>query len=78
MKAAAKSIDVASKDGRGPVQTAIQYVLAHPAVTSAVIGIRRFDQLEEAVKATSAAGLRADEIAALRKSVKAIIYKEHR
>ena len=45
---AREAIAFASGPQRLPSQTAIQYVLKHPAITSAVVGIRTPQQLEEA------------------------------
>lgn len=46
-----KAIHEASADEWTPAQTAIQYVLHHPAIASAVTGIRNKEQLEEVCKA---------------------------
>jgi aryl-alcohol dehydrogenase-like predicted oxidoreductase len=49
-----KAVKEASGPGRSPGQTAIQYVLHHPVVASAVTGIRNQQQLEEAVAPATA------------------------
>ncbi len=53
-------------------ENAIAYVLAHPTVSSAVIGIRTFAQLESLFEEPSV------NIEEARQSIKAEIYKEHR
>jgi aryl-alcohol dehydrogenase-like predicted oxidoreductase len=54
---------------------AIGYTLAHPAVTSAVVGIRTREQLNEAITARSVSPGQYTE---LQKSVPPAFYKEHR
>ena len=61
---------------RTPAQTAIQYVLHHPAVASAIIGIRNREQLEEAVAVVPA--LSNEEFRRLQKVVRPNIYEQHR
>ena len=64
--------------GRGPVQTAIQYVLQHPAVSSAVVGVSNIEQLEEAVSALSSSAIGKLELEALRGLLTPKIYEQHR
>jgi aryl-alcohol dehydrogenase-like predicted oxidoreductase len=47
---AAKVVKELSSEKREPAQTTIQYVLQHPAVTSAIVCIRTIQQLEYAVR----------------------------
>jgi aryl-alcohol dehydrogenase-like predicted oxidoreductase len=61
---------------RSPARTAIQYVLYHPAVASAVIGIRNRQQLEEAVAVSPA--LSKEEYQLLQQAVRPNIYEQHR
>lgn len=63
---------------RSPAQTAIQYTLYHPAVTSVVVGMRTRGQLEDAVGALSAPALDEDEIEFLKNKVPARKYLHHR
>lgn len=65
-------------DTKNPAQIAIQYVLAHPAVTSAIIGMRTMEQLEDAVKAVTLPPLSAEEMEILHKEIPAKVYAEHR
>ena len=71
-----KAVHILSGPHRNPVQTAIQYVLHHPAVASAVIGIRNRKQLKEA----TAAGKRLlkKEIEVLEQAITPKLYEQHR
>ncbi|MBD0293636.1 MAG: aldo/keto reductase, partial [Flavisolibacter sp.] len=75
---AAKAIQSLSSQQRTAAQTALQFVLHHPAVTAAVVGIRTLEQLEEAIGAIQAPQLNEEEIALLQKAVPQNIYQEHR
>ncbi|MGH2537949.1 MAG: aldo/keto reductase [Candidatus Promineifilaceae bacterium] len=55
---------VASETGRTPAQVAIGWVLANPAVSSAIIGANSIQQLDETIQAADVR-LEADEKAAL-------------
>jgi aryl-alcohol dehydrogenase-like predicted oxidoreductase len=61
---------------RTPAQTSVQYVLHHPAITSAVIGIRNAMQLEEV--AAASIPLEVNEIRLLQKTVRPGKYEQHR
>lgn len=73
---AAKSIQSISGEERNAAQTAIQYVLRHPAVTSAVIGIRNAQQLKEVTGNTK--GLTNEEVSMLQQSISPNTYEQHR
>jgi aryl-alcohol dehydrogenase-like predicted oxidoreductase len=75
---AAKVVKELSSEKRNPAQTAIQYVLQHPAVTSAIVGIRTIQQLKDAVQAIEIPKLSEEEMNKLRKKIPANFYKEHR
>ncbi len=60
-----------------PISAAIQFVLSHPAVDSAVIGIRTKEQLSEILEAYQHP-IPKDEIASLKKILKPNKYKDHR
>lgn len=68
--------DLSSND-RSVGQLAIRYVLSHPAVTSAVIGIRTKEQLNEAV-GVSAITLSTHERELLASTLKSELYTDHR
>jgi aryl-alcohol dehydrogenase-like predicted oxidoreductase len=50
VEAAAQAIQATSGPRRNAAQTAIQFVLQNPAITSAIVGLRTQTQLEEIVK----------------------------
>lgn len=65
-------------DKRGASQIAIRYVLQHPAVTSAIIGMHTLQQLDEAVKTLELPQLSESEMDFLRKNIPPDFYREHR
>lgn len=75
---ASEVIHALSNNRRTSAQTAIQFALHHPAVTSAIVGIRTMNQLEEAVATIDAPGLTNFEMQNLKKALPANYYKEHR
>jgi aryl-alcohol dehydrogenase-like predicted oxidoreductase len=76
-RAAAAVTSISSKQ-RNPAQTAIQYVLQNPAVTSAIVGIRTMEQLNEAVGAIDSSKLTEEQMQILRKSIPVNFYEQHR
>jgi aryl-alcohol dehydrogenase-like predicted oxidoreductase len=78
VKAAAEAISCLSEPGRSKAQTALLYVLAHPAVCSAVTGIRNLVQLEDVANAVNSLGLSAEELVFLQVSVRSNFYDQHR
>jgi aryl-alcohol dehydrogenase-like predicted oxidoreductase len=75
---AAKVIQELSGINRSQAQTAIGYVLEHPAVCSVVVGIRNSNQLAEVVKPASKKQLTPDEYNRLRQTIAPHVYKDHR
>lgn len=75
---AAAAVHSVSGSSRNAAQTAIRYVLQHPGVTSAIIGMRTIQQLEDAVETFNTPELSKEELRVLKSSVKAIQYKDHR
>jgi aryl-alcohol dehydrogenase-like predicted oxidoreductase len=67
-----------SGNGRSATQTAIKYVLQNEAVTSVVVGMRTFEQVEEAVNAVNSRDLTSEEAGMLRTTLEPLKYKEHR
>ncbi len=78
VKQAAKAVAALSGNQRSAAQTALQFALHHPAVTSAVAGIRTVEQLEDAVKTVSAPRLSLNELETLKQAVKVNYYDQHR
>ena len=72
------AIAVKSISDKSTAQTAIQYVLSHRAVNSAVVGIRTLEQLQEIVKDFDNSVLTPDELQTLKEVLPAKVYKEHR
>lgn len=75
---AAEAVHTASQPPRPLAETAVQFTLAQPAVTSAVLGIRTEEQLHAAIDAGQASPLVEAELAHLRGSVAANRYEQHR
>ena len=73
----AKTVASLSTKERTPVQTALQFILRHPAVTSAVVGMRTPAQLKEAMAALSAK-LSDEEFRHLQDAVLPNVYSDHR
>lgn len=70
---------ITEKLGRERIDVALAYVWHHPAVASAVTGIRTEEQLDEALRAyQSRAQLNDEEIHYLTSQIRAIHYTDHR
>jgi aryl-alcohol dehydrogenase-like predicted oxidoreductase len=78
VKKAASTIKLLSGMNRNSAQTAIRYVLQHPAVTSAIVGIRTMEQMIEAVHTIHTPLISQPEYQLLQKSVNPITYQQHR
>ncbi|MCC3157110.1 aldo/keto reductase [Hymenobacter sp. 15J16-1T3B] len=75
---AAQAVQMAAEPPRPASETAVQFALAHPAVTSAVLGIRTEQQLREAVAAGQAPPLTDAELQMLRHALPVNRYEQHR
>jgi aryl-alcohol dehydrogenase-like predicted oxidoreductase len=73
---ACKAVHEISGETRNAAQTAIQYVLGHPVVASAVIGIRNKQQLKEVTGTTRR--LQKKEMQLLQQAIKPATYEQHR
>jgi len=78
VSAAADAVHAVSGKDRTPSQTSIRYVLNHPAITSAVVGIRTIQQLEDAVHTFNTPVLAESESAMLCDSIPVNRYDQHR
>ncbi len=78
VRLAASAVHKYSIDGRGAPQTAIRFALANPAITSAVVGIRTAEQLEDAAQTTNTPDLDEDALSEIRICIPVNTYKEHR
>jgi aryl-alcohol dehydrogenase-like predicted oxidoreductase len=61
-----------------PAGVAVRWVLDHPAISSAVVGLRTPEQLEAVIGAADADGLTEEEAGLLNKALKGKRYEEHR
>lgn len=75
---AAEAIQSVSTDKRTPANAAIQFVLHHPAITSAIVGMRTVGQLEEAIATINVPPLSNSEIELLKNSLSVNFYTDHR
>ncbi|MDJ1492778.1 aldo/keto reductase [Cytophagaceae bacterium DM2B3-1] len=78
VKKAAEAIHSLSQNNRTATAVAFQFAKHHPAVTTAVTGIRTMDQLKTSLQAQNAVGLTESEYNQLTQSVRPIFYEEHR
>ncbi|TPE43272.1 aldo/keto reductase [Pontibacter mangrovi] len=75
---AADAVQAVAGASRTMAETAVQYVLHHAAVTSAVLGIRTGAQLDQLIEVAQAPALKAEEVEALQTALKANKYEAHR
>jgi aryl-alcohol dehydrogenase-like predicted oxidoreductase len=75
---AAEAIAKVAGNRRSSAETAILFALHHPAITSAVVGIRTQQQLEEAIQVSMSAPLAEKEIKPLQEAIPKNRYEEHR
>lgn len=75
---AALAIKTVSDGQHGAVETAVGFVLSHPAISSAVIGIRTEAQLQDAILAGKSALLNNTQIRTLATAIPPNHYAEHR
>ena len=75
---AAAAVAKLSSEGRSKAQTALQYVLQHPAVSTAVVGIRTEQQLNDSLGASDVDALTAEELSALQSVLHPHMYEKHR
>jgi len=75
---AAKAIKDISGDKRTPAQSALQFVLNHPVVTSAAVGMRTEEQFEEILAAKATEPLTEKELTTLWNAVEKHHYAQHR
>ncbi|SEW56246.1 aldo/keto reductase [Chitinophaga arvensicola] len=78
VSAAAAAIRELSSPERAAAQTALKFVLQQPAISSAIVGIRTSDQLEDALRTAKAPALLPAEIERLQHALKANVYDQHR
>jgi aryl-alcohol dehydrogenase-like predicted oxidoreductase len=74
---AARAVQALTHQERSSAQVAIRFVLHSPAVTSAVLGVRTAEQLEEGIRVAGLPPLSDQEIRDLQQAVKANSYAQH-
>ncbi len=75
---AASAIKSVSDDRHEPLDTALRFVLHHPSVSAAVVGIRTKEQLEGALAAGKSPDLNTVQMELLQKVLPVNTYAEHR
>src|SRR5262249_11527493 len=75
---AADAIHSVSGPSRNPAQSAIRFVLQHPAINTAVVGVSALQQLEEASATTNTPLLTQEQTNLLREAVPVNYYDQHR
>ena len=73
-----KTVQALTNAHRNTAAVAIQYVLQHTSVTSAVVGVRTEQQLEDALAAIDATPLSQEEYQLLQNKIPAQMYGQHR
>ncbi|RDV16937.1 aldo/keto reductase [Pontibacter diazotrophicus] len=78
VKKAADAVKRVAGNSRSAAEVAARYVIDNPAITSAVLGIRTNEQLQDALQASEASPLNKEEKQALQQAVPPIKYEQHR
>jgi aryl-alcohol dehydrogenase-like predicted oxidoreductase len=78
VKKASSAINSISGKQRSKAQTALQFILQHNAISSAVAGLRTIEQLEEIVETINTPQLLENEMEILRNSIPVNYYDQHR
>ncbi|MEO5995410.1 MAG: aldo/keto reductase [Chitinophagaceae bacterium] len=78
VKDAAVAVGSISRQQRTASQTAIRFAFAHPAITSAVVGLRTAEQLEDVIRTMDSPMLNNEELEILSESIPVIFYEQHR
>jgi aryl-alcohol dehydrogenase-like predicted oxidoreductase len=78
MASAAELIAGMVDEGGSPARVATRWVLDHAAISSAVVGVRTMEQLEDVVRAADERRLTVDERRILEMALAGKRYEEHR
>lgn len=78
VKEIASLVSSLSNEDRSPAQTAIRFVLQQPGMSSAIIGIRTREQLDEVVQTLKTPELTTEELNQLKDIAPAGKYDQHR
>lgn len=74
----AKAVQAATAKDSNPAATAIQFVLQHPAIVSAIVGIRSTLQLNEVIQSIAKFKISSEELKAITTSININYYEQHR
>jgi aryl-alcohol dehydrogenase-like predicted oxidoreductase len=78
VESAANAVRTVAGNSRSLSEAAIRFILSHPAITTAVLGIRTLQQLKDALHVKGTSSLSEQEISLLRQALKANAYEQHR
>ncbi len=78
VKEIAALVNTLSNKNRSPAQTAIRFILQQPGLSSAIIGIRTREQLDDVVQTLQTPELTIEELNQLKKMAPADKYEQHR
>ncbi|MFD3001037.1 aldo/keto reductase [Pontibacter toksunensis] len=78
VKRAAGAVKQLADRGRTAAEVAARFTIGHPAVTSAVLGIRTKKHLQDALQVAEASPLNEEEMKALQQAVEPNKYEQHR
>ncbi len=78
VKKAAQAIQSVSGKLINSAATALRFVIQHPAITTAVVGIRTMEQLQDATYMQQTLPLTEEEMQQLKRAIPVNTYKEHR
>lgn len=73
-----ETIRAVAGDKSNAAEVSIRFALQQPGITSAILGIRTQSHLKQAVAAANAAPLSQEQIKALKTSIPALTYTQHR
>ena len=76
--AAAEAVNKVAGNQYTTAAVAARFVLHHPAVTSAVLGIRTEAQLQDALRVAESSSLQEAEMEELKRTARPSIYEQHR
>lgn len=78
MLAVSKAVRNATAPDSNPAATAIRFVMQHPAITAAIVGVRTAIQLKEILQAIEQGQISASALDGLKKSIRINFYEQHR
>ncbi len=74
----AKKVQAVTPKNSNSAATAIQFVLQHPAIVSAIVGIRSILQLNEVIQSIAEDKITAEKFNAITNSINVNYYEQHR